>query len=509
MQLNTSHPLYPSLLSCIGVNDANKLVDLVTPRTFTMDEGVVVGAGALGRHVKTSRSGDYAPLRFGWSPAIGIDAQSCTVFIAVNSFIGGRGNGAGRTALQAATATSETQLGLTPSAPSAQLAAWFYQIPQGAGFTTLSPTGTIVGNGSHSFTSAIDSSGYGVCLDGDTWATGVETTASRAGNFCWAGGRPGQGVFEAEFVWIAVFNRRLTAEEVEDLHASLGADNAFALVSPSGAPDPTPPSGTVTIGTITPSSTSASVTYSYSAGDATGFEYRLDGGAAASIGASPATISGLTASTTYAIEIRAVNASGASAWWSASANFTTGVPSGDTDPPTLTGTITFSSVTQTSYTASWPAGSDNVAIAGYEYQIGAAGAWTDAGNSLSAAISGRTAGTTETVYVRAYDAAGLRSTPAISGSVTLLSASTDGTIMVGSALYPIKYSSASVLNESGLRATVLDATTLAEVLNTSGVVCTNGVITITDAALVIGNTYHLAVKTANGWLGVSDGVTAS
>ena len=34
-------------------------------------------------------------------------------------------------------------------------------------------------------------------------------------------------------------------------------------------------------------------------------------------------------------------------------------------------------------------------------------------------------------------------------------------------------------------------------------------LTITDAALVIGNTYHLAVKTANGWLGVSDGVTAS
>ena len=178
--------------------------------------------------------------------------------------------------------------------------------------------------------------------------------------------------------------------------------------------------------------------------------------------------------------------------------------------PTLTGAVTFASVTQTSYTAQWSAGSDNVGVTGYEYQIGStAGAWTDAGNNLSAAITGRTAGTTETVYVRAYDAAGLRSTPAISGSVTLPAATAGGTITVGSALYPIKYSSASVLNESGLRATVLDATTLAEVLNTSGVACTNGVITITDAALVIGNTYHLAVKTANGWLGVSDGVTAS
>ncbi len=96
---------------------------------------------------------------------------------------------------------------------------------------------------------------------------------------------------------------------------------------------------------------------------------------------------------------------------------------GDAEPPTLTGSVTFASITQTSYTAQWPAGSDNVAVTGYEYQIGStAGAWTDAGNNLSAAITGRTAGTTETVYVRTYDAAGLRSTPAISGEVTLLAA---------------------------------------------------------------------------------------
>lgn len=270
----------------------------------------------------------------------------------------------------------------------------------------------------------------------------------------------------------------------------------------------TPPSGTVTIGTITPSTTSASVPYSYSAADQTGFEYRLNGGTAASIGTSPATISGLTANTPYTVEVRAINTSGAGAW-SAAANFTTSAAS-DTEAPSLTGSVTFASITQTTYTAQWPAGSDNVAVTGYEYQIGGtAGAWTDAGNNLSAAITGRTAGTTETVYVRAYDAAGLRSTPAISGEVTLLSASTDGTITVGSALYPIKYSSASVLNESGIRATVLDATTLAEVLNTSGVVCNAGVITITDAALVIGSTYHLAVKTASGWTGFSDAVTAS
>lgn len=289
---------------------------------------------------------------------------------------------------------------------------------------------------------------------------------------------------------------------------TVGTGDDDADLTPTEGGGGTPPAGTTTITDVAPGTTSALVTYGYSASDQTGFECRVNGGAASSIGASPATISGLTAGTPYSLEVRAINAAGAGSW-SAAYGFSTAA-AGDTTPPTLTGVVSFSDVTQTSCTASWPAGSDNVAVTGYEYQIGGtAGAWTDAGNNLSAAITGRTAGATETVYVRAYDAAGNRSTPPIAGTVTLLSASTDGTITVGAALYPVKYSSESVLNESGLRATVLDATTLAEVLNTSGVVCSAGVITITDPALVIGNTYHLAVKTSAGWTGFSDEVTAA
>lgn len=289
--------------------------------------------------------------------------------------------------------------------------------------------------------------------------------------------------------------------------AALSSTNDSTIpVSPS-APG-TPPTGITTVTDIAPGTTSALVTYNYSAADQTGFEYRVGGGAAASIGASPATISGLAAGTPYSLEVRAINATGSGAW-SAAYNFSTAA-AGDTTPPTLTGVVSFTDVTLTGYTMSWPAGLDNVAVTGYEYQIGGtAGAWTDAGADLSEPVSGRTPGATETVYVRAYDAAGLRSSPPIAGTVTLLSASTDGTITVGSALYPIKYTSESVLNESGLRATVLDATTLAEVLNTSGVVCSAGVITITDPALVIGNTYHLVVKTAAGWTGFSNEVTAT
>ena len=278
-------------------------------------------------------------------------------------------------------------------------------------------------------------------------------------------------------------------------------------LSGASAPAGNPPQGTVTIGTITPSPASASVAYTYSLSDQTGFEYRLDGGAAASVGASPATISGLTASTTYAIEIRAVNANGAGAW-SASANVTTSA-AGDAENPTLTGSVTFASTTQTSYTAQWPAGSDNVAVTGYEYQIGStAGAWTDAGNNLSAAITGRTAGTTETVYVRAYDAAGLRSTPAISGSVTLESIPASGINVTE----PLKNNTGTVLaSQSGVRVAVLQAADLVSVYEATGLTTNaSGILaTISNAAITAGQQYHVAIKLADGSVGITGPITAS
>lgn len=303
-----------------------------------------------------------------------------------------------------------------------------------------------------------------------------------------------------------------SSSETQGLHMA----NFSASDDTGGSTVPVAFSGSVSNQTGTEGTAFSLDLSTYFSGTETPFAYSVQSGtlpAGLSLNSSTGVISGTptTAGVSSGIVIRATDATPDTADTN---SFSITIDEAGAPPdetlPTLTGTVTFTLITQTSYTASWPAGSDNVAVTGYEYQIGStAGAWTDAGNNLSAAITGRTAGTTETVYVRAYDAAGLRSTPAISGSVTLLAASTDGTITVGSALYPIKYSSASVLNESGLRATVLDATTLAQVLNTSGVVCNAGVITITDAALTIGGTYHLAVKTANGWTGFSDVVTAS
>ena len=183
--------------------------------------------------------------------------------------------------------------------------------------------------------------------------------------------------------------------------------------------------------------------------------------------------------------------------------------SGDGTAPTLNGSVTFASITQTSYTAQWPAGSDNVAVTGYEYQIGStAGAWTNAGNNLSAAITGRTAGTTETVYVRAYDAAGNRSTPAISGSVTLESPAAAGINVTE----PLKNNTGTVLaSQSGVRVAVLKATDLVSVHESTGLT-TNGsgiLATISDAAIITGQQYHVAIKLADGGVGITGPITAS
>lgn len=89
-----------------------------------------------------------------------------------------------------------------------------------------------------------------------------------------------------------------------------------ALIALAGGSPPAgdPPQGTVTIGTIAPSSDGATVPFSYDDDDETGFEYRLDGGSWEDAGTeSPLILSGLDPETEYEIEIRAVNGSGAGA----------------------------------------------------------------------------------------------------------------------------------------------------------------------------------------------------
>lgn len=99
--------------------------------------------------------------------------------------------------------------------------------------------------------------------------------------------------------------------------------------------------------------------------------------------------------------------------------------SGDTTAPTLTGAITEVSKTENSISISWPAGSDNVAVTRYEVSTNGGSSWTDTGNTtLSRTFTGLTASTAYAIHVRAKDAAGNVSTPALTTSITTLAPDT-------------------------------------------------------------------------------------
>ena len=144
------------------------------------------------------------------------------------------------------------------------------------------------------------------------------------------------------------------------------------------------------------------------------------------------TASGLTANTPYSCSLRAIDAAGNRASPALTLTVTTSASS-DTTAPTMSGAITASSITQNSYTLTWPAGSDNVAVTGYEYSVDGGTSYTNVGNVLTVNVTGRTAGAVDQVRVRDYDAAGLRGTP-LSASVTLLAATAPGAPTIGAAV---------------------------------------------------------------------------
>ncbi|MFF2726385.1 cellulase family glycosylhydrolase [Streptomyces sp. NPDC058008] len=100
--------------------------------------------------------------------------------------------------------------------------------------------------------------------------------------------------------------------------------------------------------------------------------------------------------------------------------FGSGGGPGDTQPPTAPGTPTASAVTATSATLSWPAATDNVAIAGYDVVRVSGGTETAVASSTSntVTVTGLTAKTAYVFAVYARDAAGNRSPRSATVSVT-------------------------------------------------------------------------------------------
>jgi chitinase len=136
------------------------------------------------------------------------------------------------------------------------------------------------------------------------------------------------------------------------------------------------------------------------------------------------TFTGLACGTTYALAVDAADAAGnrsAKAQIAASTSACT-PPTGDTTPPSPVSGLHVTGTTQTSITYAWNAATDNIAVAGYNMLK--AGVKVGSTSSLTYTYSGLACGTTYTLAVQTYDAAGNTSNPALATATNSTNACT-------------------------------------------------------------------------------------
>lgn len=92
----------------------------------------------------------------------------------------------------------------------------------------------------------------------------------------------------------------------------------------------------------------------------------------------------------------------------------------DATAPVMTGVLTESTITTTSYALAWSEATDNMSVAGYQLTLDNGTIWFPVGNVLSYSVTGRTPGSTDSCRVRAIDPAGNTSNE-LTKSVTLQS----------------------------------------------------------------------------------------
>ncbi|WP_230632711.1 fibronectin type III domain-containing protein [Paenibacillus athensensis] len=184
---------------------------------------------------------------------------------------------------------------------------------------------------------------------------------------------------------------------------------------PADTQAPTAPTGLTS-----PSKTSSSVSLSWTASTdnvgVTGYDVFSGSTVVASTtGATSATVSGLSANTSYTFTVKAKDAAGNVSAASSAVSVTTNA--GDTQAPTAPTGLAAPSKTSTSVNLSWTASTDNVGVTGYDVYSGSTVVASTTG-ATSATVSGLSANTSYTFTVKAKDAAGNVSAASSALSVT-------------------------------------------------------------------------------------------
>jgi hypothetical protein len=220
------------------------------------------------------------------------------------------------------------------------------------------------------------------------------------------------------------------------------------------------------------------------------------------------TVTGLTASTANnfvdIVQVSGVTTSNVVS----TAAFTT-TASGDTTVPVLTGSIVIGTVTSTSIQFSWSAGSDNVGVTSYEVSSNGGSGYVDAGLVLTYTFTGLTASTSYGLRVRAKDAAGNVSTPALAATQSTAAASGVGAINLNNAaLYTFKTNNGTSLSSLPVTFYVHDVSTGVLIGSAITGLSTNASALVTtavsNASMLAGTTYALRWKFSSGEYGVAE-----
>ena len=488
--LNTSHPLYANLVEAIGV-DGTTMVSLKTARAFTLDGAVTFGTGTYGKHVRTA-GGSYWPERVTFTPSILFDSYQPHTFVTVtNRFLTGTGN----------ERAIFGQINFNTNGSND-----FPRIGTLAGTTagSVSQMVTIVRNGEADYEMYVNATSMGK-VTGNPYLFSNANTGIGA-----IGGDAGQGTAPVDFVWGLVFNKLLSPAEISSLYASLGANNAIGIINVASTPisfSGTVPTFGGTIGTAF-----SQALASYFAGSATPYTYSVLSGtlpAGITLNASTGVLSGTPSAAVVAsgIVIRATDSSAATANTNA---FTINISAANSAP-----TFSGPNIGAQSGTVAVPLSATNVAAKysdpGDTLTYSAVGTWP-AGVTVSSAgsISGTptAAGTYASLKVRATDTGGA-TVDSDTFTFTIAAAPPPSTVTLTE---PLKNNTGSVLsNQSGVRVSVLQASNLSRVFEVTGLTTDgSGLLqAITGAGIVTGTSYHVAIKLADGSVGISGPVTAS
>jgi hypothetical protein len=217
--------------------------------------------------------------------------------------------------------------------------------------------------------------------------------------------------------------------------------------------------------------------------------------------------SGLASATAYTVRVRAVDAAGRKSAPITGTTTTQTPVQLDTENPVIPGTLSITSISPSGLVVSWQAGSDNVGVTGYEVSADTGVAsYVPVGLFLTKVVSGLNPSTTYTIRVRAFDAAGNRSTALTTSATTAVQPTGTAVVVVAKQSINLAVETLAALS-TGISTLSYTPNTAQELImfNKSG---SDVVVTIRGSAAGVVNVKGAVTKTLDLSLGLPVNVPA-